>query len=123
MRSFLGSIFFWRFLSRREGIGDALNIEDQGDTSKDPLGRGMLGLKLCGKHVRLVSVGGHVAGALVHTLVNLAVYDGLSLTMDQRHDRELLLGDGLIHERSILIPGSTFQLESKDVGSVFKAVE
>jgi len=123
MQSFLGSIFFWRFLSWREGIGDALNIEDQGNTGKYPLRRGMLGLQLCGKHVRLVSVGSHVAGALVNTLVDLAFLDLLSLAVNQRHDRELLFGDGLIHERRILIPCRTFQLESEYVGSVFKAVE
>jgi len=68
----------------------------------------MLGLELSYEHERLVSVGSHVARALVDTLVNLAFYDGLSLAVDQGHDGELLFGDGLIHERRISIPGSTF---------------
>jgi len=119
MRSLLGSVFFWGLLSRREGIGDTLDIEDQRDTGKHPLGRSMLGLELCSKHVRLVSVRGHVARTLVDTLVNLAFYNHLGSAVDQGYYRELLLGDRLFHESGILIPGSTFQLEAKDVGSIF----
>jgi len=108
VRSLLGSFIFWRFLSRREGIGDTLNIEDQRDTGKHPLRRSMLGLELCGEHVRLVSVGGHVARTLVDTLINLAFYNQLGSAVDQGHDRELLLGDRLFHKSGILVPGSTF---------------
>lgn len=123
MQSLLGSIIFWRLLSRGEGIGCALYIEDQGDTSKHPLGRGVLSFKLCGKHIGLISVGSHVAGALVDTLVNLAFYDGHCLAVDQGHHGELLFRDRLIHERGVLIPSSTFQLEAENVRSVFEAVE
>lgn len=123
MQSLLGSIIFWRLLSRGEGIGCALYIEDQGDTSKHPLGRGVLSFKLCGKHIGLISVGSHVAGALVDTLVNLAFYDGHCLAVDQGHHGELLFRDGLIHERGVLIPSRTFQLEAENVRSVFEAVE
>jgi len=108
MQSLLGSIIFWRLLSRGEGIRCALYIEDQGGTSKHPLGRGMLSFELCGKHIGLISVGSHVAGALVDTLVNLVVYDELGLAVDQGHHGELLFRDGLIHERGVLIPSCTF---------------
>lgn len=68
----------------------------------------MLGLELCCEHVRLVSVGGHVARTLVDTLINLAFYNQLGSAVDQRHYRELLLRDRLFHESGILVPGSTF---------------
>jgi len=122
MRSFLRSIFFWRLLSGREGIGDALNIEDERNTGKYPLGGDMLGLELSGKYVRLISVGGHVARALVDTLIDLVLNDSLGLAVDQGHNGELLFGDRLVHKRGVLVPGGTFKLESKDIGSVFKAV-
>ena len=80
------------FLSVRVGIGDALYIEDHGDTSKDPSERWVLGLELGDEDEGLTSRLVHVDRALVDTLLLLALNNKRRLAVDDRHDRELLLG-------------------------------
>jgi len=100
---------FWRLLSGEETIGHTFDIEDESSSSKNPLGGVVLSLELSSEHVRLVSVGGHVAGALVTTLVNLAFNHHSSLAVDNGHDRELSLGNRLFHLSGVLLPSSTFE--------------
>jgi len=99
---------FRRLLSWEEGIGDTLDIQDERATGKDPLLRGVSGLKLGREHVRLVSVSRHVDGALVDTLLLFSIVDNLSCAVDEWHDRELLLGDRFLDLARVLVPGCTF---------------
>jgi len=119
--SLFGISLFRRLLSREEGIGDALDIQDERATGEDPLLRGVGGLELGREHIRLVSVSRHVDGALVDTLLLFALDNHLSCAVDEWHDRELLLGDRFLDLARVLVPGCTFQLETEDIGSVFTA--
>jgi len=115
---FGGFALIWRLLSGEEGIGDALDIEDERAASKYPLLGGVGGLELCGEHIRLVSVGGHVDGALVDTLLFLAFNNHFGSAVDQWHHRELLLGNRLIDLSGVFVPGGSLELETEDVGAV-----
>jgi len=100
---------FWRLLVRIETIGNTFYIEDESSSSKNPLGGVVLSLELSREHVRLVSVSGHVAGALVSALVNLAFNHHTSLAVDNGNDRELSLRDRFFHLSGVLLPSSTFE--------------
>jgi len=123
IRSLLGVSLLWGLLSGIETIGDTLDIENESSTSEDPLGGVVLGLELSSEHVRLISVGGHVAWALVDSLVNLAFLHKLGLAVDDGDDRELLFGDGLFHLARVLLPGGTFELETEDVGTILNTLK
>lgn len=79
------------FLANLEGIRDTFYIENDGDSSKDPLAWWVLGLKLGIEHVGLSSELGLVNWARVDVLVILLHVDGLGDTADDWNDRELLL--------------------------------
>jgi len=80
------STFFRWLLSWVEGIGDALDIQDERAASKNPLLWGVDGLQLGSEHIRLVSVSRHVYWALIDTLLLFTLDDHLSCAMDQWHD-------------------------------------
>lgn len=79
--------------------------------------------ELCGEHIRLVSVGRHVDGALVDSLFFFAFNNQLGSAVNERNHRELLLGDRFIYLSRVLVPGSTFKLETKDVGTIFTSLK
>ena len=105
------------FLSEWEGIGNALDVENHGDTGEYPSEWWVLGLKLCHEDEGLTSRLVHVDRAKVDTLLFLALDDLLWLAVDDGHDRELLLGFGLF-EATGLVPAGTFDLETEDVGTI-----
>jgi len=83
----------------------------------------VLGLELGCEHVRLISVSGHVARAHIDSLINLAFLSLQGLAVDDGNDRELLLRDGLFHLSRVLLPGSTFELETENVGTILNTLE
>jgi len=83
----------------------------------------MSSLELCGEHIRLVSVGGHVDRALVNALLFFALNDQLGSAMDERYDRELLFGDRFLDLSRVLVPGGALKLEAEDVGTIITARE
>jgi len=113
----------WGLLSGIETIGDTLNIENKSGTGEDPFCGVVLGLELSSEHIRFISVSGHVAGALVDTLVNLTILYQQSFAVNNGDNRELNLGDRFFHLAGVLLPGSTFELETKHIGTIFDLLE
>lgn len=80
-------------LSGSELIRHTLNIHNEGNTSQDPLGRGVLGsLHLCGEDVCVHTIFSLVDGALIDVLLFACNTLEESLGSDDGHDRELNLG-------------------------------
>jgi len=80
-------------------------------------------LQLCGEHIGLVSIGGHVDGTLVDALLLLSFLDHQCLAVDEWYDGELLFGDRLLHLAGVLVPGGTLKLETEDVCAVIEPLE
>lgn len=115
--------FIGRLLTREERIRNTLDVENERTAGKHPLLRRVGRLELSGKHIRFVSVGRHVHGALVNAFFFFAFDNHLCSAVDQGHDRELLLGDGLFHLSRVLVPGCTFELEPEHEGTIIHTLE
>ena len=77
----------------------------------------MLGLELGHEHVGLASGLVHVDWALVNALLFLALDEEHRLAVDDRYDRELLLGLGLL-EAARSVPSGALDLETEDVSTI-----
>jgi len=103
-----------------EGVGDTLDVKDDGHTGDDPLLRRSLGLELGVEHIGCTSSLGLVDGALVHVLLLSAVgWDWQRAAVDDGHDRELLLRVALLELAKGGVPTGTFNLETEDVSTLF----
>ena len=103
------------FLTKNKLVGDTLYIENDSYTGKNPLLVWVFGLELSSEHVGLSTSLGLVHRTLVHTLLLLAILDDLSLEVNNRHDRELLLGLRLF-QTARRIPSGSINLHTEHVG-------
>ena len=105
------------FFTEWIGIRDTFDVEDHGDTTKHPSKWRVLGLELGDKDEGLTSRLVQVDWALVNSLLFLAFNNHLGLAIDDRNDRELLLGFRLLKTASS-VPTSTLNLEPEYVRTV-----
>jgi len=80
------------FFSERISIRNTLDIEDHGDSTKDPSEWWVLGLELCNEDKGLASGLIQVDWAHVNSLLFLALNNHCRLAVDDGNNRELLLG-------------------------------
>lgn len=105
------------FFAVGESIRDTLDIEDHGDSSKDPSEWWVLGLELSQEDVGLASGLVHVHRALIDTLLFFALNNRNGLAVDNRDNGELLLRFRLL-KATRCVPSGTLNLESEDIGTV-----
>lgn len=78
----------------------------------------MLSLKLGKEDESFTSGLVHVDGALVDTLLLLSINNYYRFAVDDRNDRELLLGFGLLETTTASVPPGAFDLEAEHVGTI-----
>jgi hypothetical protein len=110
----------WNFFSCSKSIGDTFNIEDKSDTSKHPFLGWEFGLELSGENIGVTSVFCLVDWALIDTLINLLSGGKISgSAVDDWDDREKFLWSRFFKLSNSGIPSGTFNLETKDVSTLF----
>ena len=108
------------FFSWSKGIGGTFNIEDQGNTSKNPFLSWQFGLELGSENICVSSIFCLVDWALINSWVYLeSVLKLSSSAINNWYNRELLLWSRFFKLSNTSIPSSAFNLETKDVGTLF----
>lgn len=105
-----------RFLAQLEGIGDTFNIENHGHTGQNPFEDVVLRLQLGWEDVGLSSGLGLVDRADVDALVFLVTHHDCAA--EHGGDNAEVLLRFALFQSIVWIPSGTFDLESKDEGSI-----
>lgn len=104
-------------------IRQAFHIHNDRNSSQDPLPWRVTSLQLRSKHISRISLLSLVGRTLVDRLVLLALGgQRQGLAVDNRNDREHLLGTRLFDKTSSNVPSGSLQDETIDIGAILRHI-